>query len=97
MKILCAWCLKEGKPGHMGECEPLDDPSETHAICPEHRKQVEAELEILRRNHTDWLETLRKESEAHLDTLRRKTSQDLDTLRKRQEEDLEDLRKKVDP
>ncbi len=25
MKILCAWCLKEGKPALIGEKEPRDD------------------------------------------------------------------------
>jgi len=44
MKILCAWCQKEGKPALMGEREPLDDPAETHGLCPEHRRQVEAEF-----------------------------------------------------
>jgi len=72
MKILCAWCLKEGKPGHMGECEPLDDPSETHAICPVHRQQVEAELEALRMKTRDDLETLRKRQEEDLEDLRKK-------------------------
>ena len=43
MKILCASCLKEGKPALMGQCEPLDDPTEIHAICPEHRREVEQE------------------------------------------------------
>jgi len=44
MKIVCAWCLKEGKPGLMGEMEPKHDPTVSHGICPEHRLQVEAEL-----------------------------------------------------
>lgn len=44
MKLLCAWCEKEGKPALMGEREPLDDPSETHGHCPEHRLEVEAEF-----------------------------------------------------
>lgn len=48
MKVLCAWCEKEGKPALMGEREPLDDPSETHGLCPEHRLQVEAEFARVR-------------------------------------------------
>jgi len=32
MKLLCAWCLKEGKPAVMGEKEPREDPTETHGI-----------------------------------------------------------------
>jgi len=83
MKIICAWCLKEGKPGHMGECDPLDDPSETHAICPEHRQQVEAEIELLRKDNAERLEALRKAQEERLDAVRRANDQQLDTLRKK--------------
>ncbi|MGD0264284.1 MAG: hypothetical protein ABSD47_04905 [Candidatus Methylomirabilota bacterium] len=72
MKLLCAWCLKEGKRALMGECPPLDDPSETHAICPEHRQQVEAELETLRKKTREDLEGLRKRQEEDLEDLRKK-------------------------
>jgi hypothetical protein len=72
MKILCAWCLKEGKPGLMAECEPLDDPSETHAICPEHRLQVEAELQAFRMKVREDLEGLRKRQDEDLEDLRKK-------------------------
>lgn len=44
MKLICAWCRKENKPDVMGEKEPLSDSTETHGLCPEHRKQVEDEL-----------------------------------------------------
>lgn len=36
MKIICAWCQKEGKQGFLGERSPLADQSETHGICWEH-------------------------------------------------------------
>jgi len=72
MKILCAWCLKEGKPALMAEREPLDDPTETHGICPEHRLQVEDELELLRRTSGERLDALRKHNDEQLDTLRKK-------------------------
>jgi len=49
VKIICAWCLKEGKPALMGEREPLDDPRESHGICEEHRFQIEEELEALKK------------------------------------------------
>jgi hypothetical protein len=72
MKILCAWCLKEGKPAHMGDREPLDDPTETHAICPEHRRQVEDELTTLRKKASEDLEAIRKRQEGDLEDLRKK-------------------------
>ena len=36
MKVVCAWCERDGVPAFMGEREPLDDPSTTHGICPRH-------------------------------------------------------------
>lgn len=46
MKVVCAWCRREGRPGLLGEREPLDNPAETHGICPYHtgrlREQVPA-------------------------------------------------------
>ena len=36
MRIVCAWCERDGVPAFMGEREPLDDPSTTHGICPRH-------------------------------------------------------------
>ncbi len=72
MKILCAWSLKEGKRGLMGKAEPLDDPTETHGICPEHRLQVEEEIELLRRTSGERLEALRKHNDEELDPLRKK-------------------------
>lgn len=56
MKILCAWCLKEGKPALMGEKAPLDDATETHGLCAEHRRQVELEISA----HIAEAEALRK-------------------------------------
>lgn len=72
MKILCAWCLKEGKPALMGESPPLDDPTETHALCPEHRRQVVEQLELLRRTSGERLEALRKHNDEQLNTLLKK-------------------------
>jgi len=79
MKIFCAWCLKEGKPALMAECPPLDDPSETHGIYPEHRQEVEDELEILRKTNAERQQALRKASieaekasQEHIETLRKK-------------------------
>lgn len=44
MKLICAWCLKEGKAALMAETEPLEDQSETHGICPDHRLEIEARV-----------------------------------------------------
>ncbi|MGQ0670788.1 MAG: hypothetical protein ACT4PO_14155 [Actinomycetota bacterium] len=49
MKLLCAWCEKEGRPAVLAEVEPKDDPTPTHGMCPEHRLQAEKELEALRK------------------------------------------------
>jgi hypothetical protein len=40
MKVLCAWCLLDGKPAYLGEREPLEDPAPTHSICSAHQYQV---------------------------------------------------------
>ncbi len=43
MRIICAWCLQEGKIALLGEKVPLDDPRETHGICKAHRFALQAE------------------------------------------------------
>jgi hypothetical protein len=37
MRVICAWCQEEGKPGFVREKEPFDDPEETHGVCAEHK------------------------------------------------------------
>ena len=59
MKLLRAWCEKEGKPALMAEVEPKNDPTPTHGMCPHHRAQIEDELEALRRKVDKELQTLR--------------------------------------
>lgn len=81
MKVLCAWCEKDGKPALMGEREPLDDPTETHGLCPEHRLQVEAEF-------------ARGKAEAERQRIEAER-QRVEAERRREE--AEALRKKVDP
>jgi hypothetical protein len=44
MKVVCAWCLREGKPGDLGEREPLEDPGVTHSICAGHVDQLLEDL-----------------------------------------------------
>ena len=33
MKVLCAWCVNEGRSGDMGEKPPYDDRRVTHGMC----------------------------------------------------------------
>ncbi len=44
MRAICAWCKAEGRPGDLGEREPLDDLSETHGLCPAHLAWILAQL-----------------------------------------------------
>ncbi|HJU04228.1 MAG TPA: hypothetical protein VJ692_03685 [Nitrospiraceae bacterium] len=45
MKIVCAWCAKEGKLTLVEEKAPLADWRETHGICPAHEDRLEANEE----------------------------------------------------
>ncbi len=63
MKVLCAWCLKEGKPeaeALIGEKEPVEDRTQSHGLCGSHRKAVEEELAALRRKITVETERLER-------------------------------------
>jgi hypothetical protein len=40
MKVVCAWCEREGQPAYLGECEPYDNPATTHGLCQRHKKQA---------------------------------------------------------
>ncbi len=40
MKILCAWCCREGHLGYLGEKEPLENPLPTHGVCAHHKAQL---------------------------------------------------------
>jgi hypothetical protein len=40
MHILCAWCCREGRPGYLGEREPLDNPQPTHGVCARHKVEL---------------------------------------------------------
>jgi hypothetical protein len=40
MRIVCAWCSREGQPGYLGEREPLDNQETTHGICRHHTAQL---------------------------------------------------------
>lgn len=36
MKVICAWCEKEGKPALTGDQAPVEDEPVSHGICPFH-------------------------------------------------------------
>lgn len=84
MRVLCAWCLKEGKPeaeALIGEREPLEDQGPSHGICPDHRREVEDRMAAFReeiRRQTERQEELRRQAE-------------------RQQAEVEELRQRVDP
>jgi len=40
MKVICPVCEREGKPGYLGEREPLDNPATTHGLCARHQEQA---------------------------------------------------------
>ena len=71
MKVVCASCQREGKPGYLGECEPFDNPATTHGLCSRHQEEAlealpsqsfpDAELLIIvRPNDTDLYHYLRE-------------------------------------
>jgi len=40
MLVFCAWCERDGKPGYLGEREPLENPAPTHGVCASHKEQL---------------------------------------------------------
>jgi len=44
MKIVCAWCERDGKLGYLGDREPFESSTTTHGICPTHKNQVLEDL-----------------------------------------------------
>ncbi len=88
MRVLCAWCLKEGKPeaeALIGEKEPREDQQDSHGICPHHRQEVEARMTALR-------EEIRREAQRREEEARRVRER-----AERQRAEVEELRQRVDP
>jgi hypothetical protein len=57
VKVICAWCLEEGKPALVREKEPLDDPEESHGVCLEHKALLnEADRSVGSRRHVSELD-----------------------------------------
>ena len=71
MKIICAWCSRDGQPCDLGEREPLENPEPTHGVCARHKAELleslpsqsfpDAELLIVvRRDETALYENLER-------------------------------------
>jgi hypothetical protein len=55
MRVMCAWCQKEGKSGLLRIREPLDDPAETHGICERHQQAIFEAFPSVSFPTTRWL------------------------------------------
>jgi len=69
MKIICAACRIEGRPGDMGEKAPFDDPTETHGYCARHTAQLLATLPSQAFPDVDLLIVVRRRDQALYDYL----------------------------
>src|SRR6185503_15809550 len=55
MRVICAWCQQQGRPGLLRVREPLDDPTETHGICDRHQQAVFEGFPSISFPSTRWL------------------------------------------
>jgi len=55
MRVICAWCQKDGRTGLLRVREPLDDDSETHGICERHQQEILETFPSLSFPATRWL------------------------------------------
>jgi len=39
MRLICAWCEREGRPAALAEVEPVENLAETHGLCEDHRDE----------------------------------------------------------
>ncbi|MBI2162237.1 MAG: hypothetical protein HYU25_17970 [Candidatus Rokubacteria bacterium] len=102
MKTICAWCEKEGKEAFIGAKEPLADESETHGICGEHRRELEARVIELRKaaqRQREEAERQRREAEnlQEVAQRQREAAERQEREAERQQQETEALREKVDP
>jgi hypothetical protein len=70
MKILCAWCCREGQPGYLGEREPLENPQATHGICAHHKTQFLESLPSRSFSDAELLIVVRRNSPALYERLK---------------------------
>ncbi len=47
MKVMCAYCEKDGAPALICEKEPRDNPMISHGICPTHLRELQQEIDGL--------------------------------------------------
>jgi len=72
MKIMCASCRVEGRPGGLGEKAPFDDPTETHGYCPRHAALLLASLPSLSFPDVELLIVVRRPDVALFEYLQRR-------------------------
>jgi hypothetical protein len=72
MKIVCASCRVEGRPGALGEKAPFDDPGETHGYCPRHSALFLASLPSMAFPDVDLLIVVRRRDRPLFDYLQRR-------------------------
>ncbi len=44
MKVVCAYCERDGRPSVIAEKPPYDNPALTHGICPHHLRLLREEI-----------------------------------------------------
>jgi hypothetical protein len=71
MRILCAWCCREGQPGYLGEREPLDNPEPTHGVCPHHKAELLESLPSRSFPQAELLIIVRRENTALYEQFKR--------------------------
>ena len=71
MRVLCAWCCRDGQPGYLGERAPLDNPEPTHGICDHHKTQVLESLPSRSFPDVELLIVVRRENTALYGKLKR--------------------------
>jgi len=59
MKVVCALCQREGRPGLIREDDPCDAPLESHGICDDHSVKLLYEIRMRLRQAWSLPEGLR--------------------------------------
>ena len=55
MRVLCAWCVRDGRPAFLREKLPLEDLSETHGLCADHFLSLSASVKQVVTPKIWWL------------------------------------------
>jgi hypothetical protein len=72
MKVICASCRVEGRPGVLGEKAPFDDPAETHGYCARHAALLLASLPSVSFPDVELLIVVRRHDVALFEYLQRR-------------------------